>query len=245
MTLTLQRVAGQERRLHRVGQLVEVQDADALQLRDAVEVVVVGQDGPRRAAGASATSLASTASMLGDVLVGQLDRRCGGPSAARSGSPGRAGRGCARLVAVSAMCWSSPSDEARHDERAEQEAGAHDVGDAAVDERAGVDVGDAATRARRPPGASGRRPEQHAERSDGVEQVVRAWRRSGPSCRGPVTSETPSGSSQLYGSGRLVSGRPSSRPIRRPTIRPATAGDELAGRQLADAPDAASARARP
>ena len=38
-------LAGVDDRLHRVGQLVDVQDPDALQLRHAVEVVVVGEDG--------------------------------------------------------------------------------------------------------------------------------------------------------------------------------------------------------
>ena len=42
--LDVQCVAGQEGRLERVGELVEVQDADVVELRDAVQVVVVGQD---------------------------------------------------------------------------------------------------------------------------------------------------------------------------------------------------------
>ena len=36
----------------------------------------------------------------------------------------------------------------------------------------------------------------------------------------PSTTETPSGSSQPYGSGKLASGRPSSRPISRPSVSP-------------------------
>ena len=39
----------------------------------------------------------------------------------------------------------------------------------------------------------------------------------------PRTTETPSGSSQPYGSGKFASGRPSSRPSSRPTVSPMTA----------------------
>ena len=139
-----------------------------------------------------------------------------------------------RRVAVVGDVLQLAQHEARHDQRAAQEARGDDVGDATVDDGAGVDVGDRLGRL----GAGARRrwPRRSTpSASSGLEQVVplgdgqahHAQRRGRPRRRWA--------GSQPYGAGRLDSGRPSRRPMSRPTSRPSDGGHELAGRQVADA----------
>ena len=89
-----QLLAGQDRRLHRVRQRVDVQDPDALELGDAVEVEVVRQDRPAARACASATSLASTSADVRAPRPRRSRPASADPSASGPGSRGRAGRGC-------------------------------------------------------------------------------------------------------------------------------------------------------
>ena len=235
MTLTLQRVARQERRLDRVGQLVQVEDAHVVELRDAVEVVVVGEDA--RACGGAPARRASRRPRRRLTGPRRTARpRCAGPSAGRQASRGRAGRardapgrGCRRC------CCSSATTKRGTTSVPVQEARGDDVGDAAVDQRARVDVGHAGRRAAPCDRRSGTlsRPQLRS----GLGEVV-------PLGDGQAHHPEPgdddrrrSAASQLYGSGRLAIGRPSRRPITRPTISPADGAHEFARREVDDALD--------
>src|SRR5690349_8499962 len=125
--LDLKRVSGQERRLEGVGQLVQVEDADVVKLRDAVEVVVVGQD-------AGATS----ARELDQLGVHRLDRR-GILVAQLNGYPmilleniehlqTTSAANASRLVAVVGDVLQLGNDKARNHQSAEQEAAGDYVG---------------------------------------------------------------------------------------------------------------------
>ena len=70
-----QLLAGQDGRLHRVGQRVDVHDADALQLGDAVEVEVVGEDHAGSALAGERDELGVDLGDSGDVVLDDLDRR--------------------------------------------------------------------------------------------------------------------------------------------------------------------------
>ena len=69
-------LTGMDDRLHGVRQLVDVQDADPLQLRDAVEVVVVGEDGGLVVAGIGHELGVDLGDLRVDGLA-DLDRRGG------------------------------------------------------------------------------------------------------------------------------------------------------------------------
>ena len=139
MTLTFRAVAGQERRLECVGEVIEVEDPHRVQLGDAVEVEIVGQDA-RVPVARQLDQLGVDRVDVGRVLIVAAQRPRAGPSGARPGPRDRAGRGRGGSAHGVGDALQLVDDEARHDQRSEQEAGGDDVGDAAVDERAGVDV---------------------------------------------------------------------------------------------------------
>ena len=221
-------LAGQEGGLHRVRQLVEVHDAHALELGDPVEVVVGGQDrgaaGPRQG-----DQLGVHGLDLGRVLVGQLEvdavvllEHREHLEAAPAATP-------AVGLGVVGDVLELAEDEARHDQRAPQEPRRDDVHEPAIDDGARVEVGDQALLGLAVAGGRGvaadrpgRRRGAPASRSSRLATVR-------PIMPRPRTSDTPSGSSQPYGSGKLASGRPSSRPISRPDQQAQDGRHELAG----------------
>ena len=131
-------LARQQRGLHRVRERVHVQDADALEVGDAVEVQVVRQD---RAAVAlrERDELRIDLGVPGDVLVDDLDRRRAGLAhagedleAATAAGPPHRNRSCREALDL-------VEDEPGHLEDPVEEPGVGDVGDPAVDDRARVD----------------------------------------------------------------------------------------------------------
>ena len=144
-----ERFAGQERRLDRVRELVEVDDPDALELGDPVEVVVGGQDGARRGAGRGRRAWRRPSTSPARPRRSARGRR-DGPSGGRTGRRARAVRGsCATGSRVVGDVLELAEHEAGHDQRAAEEARGDDVDDAAVDDGAGVDVGRRAADRRR------------------------------------------------------------------------------------------------
>ena len=104
-----ERLARQERRLQRVRELVDVQDPDALELRDPVEVVVGRQDAARRGAARGRRAWRPRSASRARPRRSARGRR-DGPSGAPRARRARAAPGCAGGAAQSsAMCCSSPS----------------------------------------------------------------------------------------------------------------------------------------
>ena len=133
-----QRVAGQQRRLQRVGQRVDVQDADRLQVRHAVQVEVVGQDG-RTARPGQGDQLGVDVARLGRVVV-TISTGVGPSfwSRARISRPAPAAGAPLRVGAVGDPLQ-LVEDEVRDHQPVIQEARVDDVGDPAVDDGARVD----------------------------------------------------------------------------------------------------------
>src|SRR5207342_194677 len=131
-------LARQHRRLHGIGERVDVEDADALELGDPVQVVVVGQDRLRAHPG-EGDELGVDLGDVGHGLVDDLDRGrrvllhlrqdLEAAPAAVATERVRAVRDVLELV----------EDELRDNERAVDEARIDDLGDPAVDDRARVD----------------------------------------------------------------------------------------------------------
>ena len=139
--LDLERIAGQERRLDRVRELIDVQDPNVVQLRHTVQVEVVGQDrgvAPVR----QVDQLRVDGFHVMRVLVAQLHRDARVLLEHREDLQAAPAADATRLLAVIGDSLQLVNDEARHDQLAEQESRGDDVGDAAVDQRAGVNVGD-------------------------------------------------------------------------------------------------------
>ena len=134
----VQLLAGQHGGLDRVGQRVDVHDPDALELGDAVEVEVVGQDHPA-ARQRQRDELGVDLGDLGHVVLDDLDR---GPGLllhpVEDLQPAPATVAAQRIGAVGDVL-ELLEDEARDDERPVDEARFDDLGDPPVDDRARVD----------------------------------------------------------------------------------------------------------
>ena len=184
-------LAGQDRRLDRVRQRVDVQDPDALQLGDAVEVEVVGQDRPAARRG-ERDELGVDLGDVGDVVLDDLDRRRRfllHPVEDLETAPAAV---AAQRVGAVGDVLELVEDEARDDERAVDEARFDDLGDPAVDDRARVDD-DVRIAGRRPSARrwSGRRTSPIASAARSRSSRLATVRPTMPS---PRNSETPSGS---------------------------------------------------
>src|SRR5207245_11401743 len=131
-------VSGQDHRLQRVGQLVDVQHGHAPELGDLVEVEVVGDDLAAHAPG-ELDELEVDLAHLGEVGLDDLHRDVGDllhllqdvESAPAAVALERVG-GVGYLLQL-------PQDELGYDQRALQEAGLADVGDAPVDDHRRVE----------------------------------------------------------------------------------------------------------
>ena len=218
-------LAGQDRGFDRVGQRVDVHDPDALELGDAVEVEVVGQDHPAAPDG-ERDQLGIDLGDIGDVVLDDLDRRPRFLLHPVEDLETSAAAVAAQRVRAVGDVLELIEHEARDDERAVDEARFDDLGDPAVDDRAGIDHD---VRIAEPQtfclAWSGLRtsPTVWAARSRSARfATVR------PSIPSPNNSETPSGSQVPSGGSKLESGSPRSRPISRPISRPMTAATNSA-----------------
>ena len=124
-------------------------------------------------------------------------------------------------------------DEPRDDERAVDEARFDDLGDPAVDDRAGVDddvrIADAAARCRRV--GSGRADEP--DRLGGEEQVVALGDRQAEHPE-PEEQRDPSGSQVPSGASKLRQRQPEQQAHQQPDQQADDGGHELGGRQVLD-----------
>src|SRR5262249_52679922 len=144
-------LARQEDGLDGVGQLVDVEHLDTLQLGDAVEVEIVGDDGGMPLAG----ELDQLGVHLGDVLgvgVGDLDLDHWLLLQALEDVQAAATAGAAHAVGGIGDVLELLQHEAGHHERARNETGLGDVSDATVNDGAGIDE-DPVVAAGVPPGA--------------------------------------------------------------------------------------------
>ena len=130
--------AGQQDHAQRFGQVVQVDVIDRLQLGDFAQVVIVGESLARKLR-ARRTSLASTSFSSGKspswILTSLRVLRWMRLSISRPRRPR------ARLMGSleSAICCSSLQHEPRHDDEALEEIGLDQVGDAAIDDDAGIE----------------------------------------------------------------------------------------------------------
>ena len=131
-------LARQDRRLDRVRERVDVHDPDALQLGHAVEVEVVGQDDPAPRPG-QRHELGIDLGDVGDVVLDDLDGRRRlllHPGQDLQAAPSAVASERVRAVGdVLELVEHEPRDH----ERPVDEPGLDDLGDPAVDDRAGVD----------------------------------------------------------------------------------------------------------
>ena len=164
-----QLLAGQHRRLHGVGERVDVHHPDALQLGDAVQVEIVREDHP--APGTRERDELGIDLGLGrDGVLDDLDRRARfllhpvedleAPAAAVASEGVRAVGDVLQLI----------EHEARHDQRAIDEARFDDLGDPPVDDRRGVDDDARLTGSVLRPKIL--RPPEEADRVGGHDQVT-------------------------------------------------------------------------
>ena len=159
-----------------------------------------------------------------------------GPSGARPAPRGRAGRARdAPDHAWSAMLLQLVDDEARHDQRAEQEAGGDDVGDSAVDERAGVDVGHRPAHVRFAQAVARADGSMPASRSASARSARLATVR--PIIPRPVTTHRADGQDPAVGLGQVGHRQAQQESDHEADDQASDAADEFARRQLADAPD--------
>ena len=143
----MQLLAGQGDGFDGVGELVQVERADALQLGDAGEVGV-GQHQRRAARERDAHQARVDVGVLPVGVVGRLarvvhDQHFGALARLEAGEQFEAGAAAAAFERVAAVGDAAQliEHEAGHDQVGEQEAAFHDLGDAPVDDRAGVEQG--------------------------------------------------------------------------------------------------------
>ena len=152
---------------------------------------------------------------LGHVVLDDLDRRAGlllHPGQDLQAAPAAV---AAQRVGAVGDVLELVEDEARHDQRAVDEPGLDDLGDPAVDDRAGVDddprlarPAGSRPRARRAPDR-GRPPRRRPAGR-------RAWRRSGRPSRGRGRATRRAAATSQRRRQAATAASPSSRPIRRP-----------------------------
>ena len=141
----MQALAGQCDGFDGVGELVQVERADALQFGDAGEVGV-GQHQRRAAGERDADQARVDVGVLLVGVVGRLaqvvdDQHFGSLAGLEAGEQFEAGAAAAALERVAAVGDAAQfiEHEAGHDQVGEQEAALDDLGDAPVDDRAGVE----------------------------------------------------------------------------------------------------------
>ena len=226
--LDAQLLAGQERRLHGVGQRVHVEHPHALEIGDPVQVEIRREDRatcrPREA-----HELTVDLGDPGHIDVAHLDRHRPllqrrqdlqtAPAAIAAKCVGRIGDALELI-----------EDEARDDELAIDEPGGHDVGQAAVDDRARVHE-DALPRPA--PFAPG--PGQDAERLGRSEEIL-ALGHGRPEHAQPEDDRHADGQEAPEG---LLEGRErqsQEQPHEEPEGQPEDRSDELPGRHVLDGP---------
>ena len=132
--------AGQKDRLERVGEVVQVDDADAVQLGHLVEVVVVGDDLALQVLGQQHQLLVDRlAGEFGQLAVvdHEVDLRVAAEPV-EDVEPAAAAV-AAELVGGIGDGLQLGDDELRHDQLVVDDAGLDDVGDPPVDDDAGVE----------------------------------------------------------------------------------------------------------
>ena len=136
-----QALARQDDRLHRVGQVVEVDDLDALEPGDLVQVVVVGDDLAAEVLGQDTRrwSTSRIAGELGDLGVVDLDLDAGRLLEPVEDVQPAAAAVPAELVGAVGDPLQLLEDEPGDDQRLVDDAGLGDVGDPAVDDDRGVE----------------------------------------------------------------------------------------------------------
>ena len=150
----LHRLAGQHDRLQRVGELVDVEHFDAAQLGDLVEVEVVGDDLALQRA-RELDELEIDFLDVGKIGVRDDDVEAGHLLDALQDVEAAAAAVAAQRIGRIGDLLQLLQHELRHDERAVDESGLADVGDAAVDDDAGVENSVAALRLRSRPEQAG------------------------------------------------------------------------------------------
>ena len=131
-------LSGQHNRLEGVGQLVDVQDFDALQFRNLVQVEIIGDDLGVQFFRQGHQFRVHTL-QLREVVIADLDVHADAPLHAvqnvqtpSSPRPFHGVRGIGNVLQL-------VQNEARHDQIALQKSGVRNVGDPAVNDDAGVD----------------------------------------------------------------------------------------------------------